>query len=123
FADEKGRLWFAFNDGTVIRIDRGEMKRLSSPDNSPVGHVRAIGGKGDHIWIAGETVLALFDGIRFRSVLLANSEAVGGVACVLQVPRGDLWLCGDHGVLHVDGTEVKRALGDSSQPMRYELFD
>lgn len=53
FTDWIGRAWFGYDGGTIIRIDNGKFKIISSESNSPVGGVLAIQGRAGHIWVGG----------------------------------------------------------------------
>ena len=64
FTDWMGRAWFGYADGTIIILDQGNIQRVFPADDSPVGGVRAINGRGRHTWVGGDSGLAFFDGNR-----------------------------------------------------------
>lgn len=97
FTDWMGRAWFGYDGGTIIILDQGKVQKVFPADASPVGSVKAIGGRGRHIWVGGELGLALFDGNRFRRIDPADAEALGLVMGVEETPDGSLWLAESRG--------------------------
>lgn len=123
FTDWKGRMWFGCDEGTIIVLKDEKIQRVLSADNSPVGGVRAIGGRGRHVWIGGESGLAFFDGNRFRRIIPADAETFNSVMGVEETPSGGLWLAESRGVIEISATEAQHALGDPSYRVKYRLFD
>jgi signal transduction histidine kinase len=116
-----GRVWFGYDNGTIIVIDDGNIQLLS-----PKGHfenILAINGRGRHIWVGGSSGLAFFDGSSFRPVIPADAGALGTVWGIEETSDGGLWLGAAQGVIHIAESEVQRFLSDSSYRVRYELFD
>ena len=62
WTDSTDRVWFGYMGNQIALVDGDRVRTFSSPDGLRVGNVLAIGGRGDHIWPAGQFGLALFDG-------------------------------------------------------------
>jgi signal transduction histidine kinase len=123
FTDWMGRAWFGYAEGTIIILEHENIQRVFPADDSPVGGVRAINGRGRHTWVGGELGLALFDGNRFRRIVPADVEAFGSVMGVEETSNGSLWLAESRGVIEIPATEVQRALDNSSYRVKYRIFD
>ena len=94
-----GRAWFGYEGGTIILLKDESIQRVFPADESPVGSVRAIGGRGRHTWVGGELGLAFFDGNRFRRIIPADAETFGSVCGVEEASNGSLWLAESRGVI------------------------
>jgi PAS domain S-box-containing protein len=123
FTDCMGRAWIGYEGGTIILLKDENIQRVFSPDDSPVGSVRAIEGRGRHIWVAGQLGLAFFDGNRFRRIVPADAETFGSVLGVEETSDGSLWLAESRGVIEIAATEIQQVLGDPSYRVKYRGFD
>jgi PAS domain S-box-containing protein len=123
FTDWMGRAWLGYEEGTIIILDHGNLQRVFPATYSPVGRVRAIEGRGRHLWVGGEIGLAFFDGNRFRRIIPADAETFGFVLGVEETPNGSLWLAESRGVIEIPETEIQKALGDPSYRVTYRIFD
>jgi PAS domain S-box-containing protein len=123
FTDWMGRAWFGYAGGTIVILDQGKIQKVFPADISLVGSVRAIGGRGHHTWIGGDSGLAFFDGNRFRRIVPADAEGFGAVMGVQETPDGSLWLTESRGVIQVSASEVRQALDNPSWRVKYRLFD
>ena len=123
YLDWMGRAWIGYGEGTVIILDQSNIQRVFPANASPVGSVRAINGRGRHIWVGGQLGLAFFDGNRFRGIDPADAETFGLVSGIEEASDGSLWLAGRRGVIQVPASEVQHALDNSSYRVKYRLFD
>jgi signal transduction histidine kinase/streptogramin lyase len=123
YTDWMGRAWFGYQQGAIIVVENGTIRTLVAVGNSPVGSVYTIQGRDRHIWIGGDSGLALFDGSRFRSVVPADTADFGAVCGVEETNKGDLLLADSRGVIRIDSSEVQKFLQDASYRVRYEVFD
>jgi len=123
FTDWVGRAWFGYAGGTIILLKDENIQRVFPADDSPVGSVRAIGGRGRHLWVGGELGLAFFDGNRFRRIVPADADTFGSVMGVEETSNGSLWLAESRGVIEIPATEVQKALDDPSYRVKYRIFD
>ncbi len=123
FADGRGRVWFGYAGGTVACVNEGKIENLSARLGPPVGNVWAINGRSGHIWIGGDSGLALFDGSKFRAVIPVDQAQFSGVSGITERADGSLWLCASRGVIFIDRMEVQKALETPSYRVHYEVFD
>jgi PAS domain S-box-containing protein len=123
FRDWMGRAWFGYQGGTIVLLRDENIQRVFHPDESPVGDVRAINGRGRHTWIGGELGLAFFDGNRFRRIVPADAEAFGYVRGVEEASDGSLWLAESRGIIQVPAPEVQQVLDNPSYHVKYRIFD
>jgi len=123
FRDWMGRAWFGYEGGTMVILDQERIQRVFPADASPVGSVRAINGRGRHIWVGGSLGLAFFDGNGFRKVAPADAETFGSVMGIEEAPDGSLWLAESSGVIHIPASEAQHALDNPSYRVKYRLFD
>jgi signal transduction histidine kinase len=123
YTDDGGRVWFGYDQGTIIYLDNGAIRIVATGKDSPVGLVGAIGGRNQQIWIGGTSGLAFFDGKRFLSVVPSDAATFGYVSGMEQAADGGLWLREPRGVVHIKAEELHRFLETPTYGVHYELFD
>lgn len=123
FADDLGRIWFGYSEGTIVNLDGGKIQIRSTSQDSPVGDVWAIQGRNGHIWVGGESGLSLFDGRQFHSVVPTDEGRFAGISGIAELADGSLWLAESRGAIHVNAEEVRKFLETYSYRVRYEIFD
>ena len=123
FTDWMGRAWFGYEGGTMVILGQEKIQRVFPADASPVGSVRAINGRGRHIWVGGNLGLAFFDENGFRRIAPADAETFGSVMGIEETPDGSLWLAESRGVVHIPASEAQHALDNPSYRVKYRLFD
>lgn len=123
FTDDRGRVWFGYAGGAVLNVNARKIENLSARLGPPVGNVWAINGRNRHIWIGGDSGLALFDGSKFRALIPADQAEFIGVSGIAELADGSLWLCASRGVIFIDKAEVQKALETPSYQVHFELFD
>ena len=123
FTDWMGRAWFGYEGGTIILLKDENLQKVFSANESPVGSVRAINGRGRHTWIGGESGLAFFDGNRFRRIVPADAETFGSVRGVEEASNGSLWLAESRGVVEITAPEIQKVLGNPSYHVKRRIFD
>jgi PAS domain S-box-containing protein len=123
FTDWMGRAWFGYEGGTIVILEHEKIQKVFPADESLVGGVRAISGRGRHMWVGGELGLAFFDGKLFRRIVPADAESFGRVIGVEETADGSLWLAQDQDVIHVTGSEIQRTLDNPSYRVKYRIFD
>ena len=122
YTDWAGRVWLGFQDGTIILIEDGTVKRTWSGNDSPGGHVVAsISGRGRHIWIGGDK-LAYFDGQSFDEMVSADGLSFK-VWALEEINDGSLWFCESRGVVHIPSSEVQRFIENHAYRVQYELYN
>jgi PAS domain S-box-containing protein len=123
FTDWMGRAWFGYEEGTILLLKDENIQRVFSPEESHVGGVRAINGRGRHIWLGGESGLAFFDGKAFQRIVPADAGTFGRIIGVEEASNGSLWLAESRGVIEIAATEIQQVLNDPSYRVKYRIFD
>jgi signal transduction histidine kinase len=123
FTDWMGRAWFGYEEGTIIILEHKSIRRVFPANDSLIGGIRAINGRGRHTWVGGELGLAFFDGNRFRRIVPSDADAFGSVLGVQETFDGSLWLAETRGVVQIPASEVQQALDNPSYRVKYRLFD
>jgi ligand-binding sensor domain-containing protein/signal transduction histidine kinase len=123
WTDSGGRVWFGYMGNQIALLDGDRVRIFSSSDGLDIGNVLAIGGRGDHIWAAGQFGLALFDGNRFRMVAGEADADFRGISGVVETSSGDFWLNEATGVAHIPAAEIANRLQDAHHKLGYHLFD
>ncbi|WP_281331704.1 sensor histidine kinase [Polyangium sp. 6x1] len=120
--DAEDRVWLGSRDNTIIAIDHGVARHYGAADGLHLGTVISLRA-GKRLWAGGEHGLAHFDGHRFHPFGVADKESFRGVAGILEMPDGGLWLHAVPGIFHIPADEVARAVADSTYLARGERFD
>jgi signal transduction histidine kinase/ligand-binding sensor domain-containing protein len=123
FTDWLGRAWFGYFGGTIILLEHEKIQKVFPANESPVGTVQTVNGRGRHTWVGGEFGLAFFDGNRFRRIVPADAETFGSVFGVEETLSGSLWLAESRGAIEIPATEIQRVLGDPSHRVKNRIFD
>jgi PAS domain S-box-containing protein len=123
FTDWMGRAWFGYEGGTMVILNREKIQKVFPADASPVGSVRAINGRGRHVWVGGNLGLAFYDGNGFRKIAPADAETFGWVMGIQETSDGSLWLAEGRGIVNIPGLEAQHALDNPSYRVKYRLFD
>jgi PAS domain S-box-containing protein len=123
FTDWMGSAWFGYEGGTIVLLREENIQRVFPAEASLVGGVRAINGRGHHIWVGGDLGLAFFDGKLFRRIVPADAESFGRVIGVEEISDGSLWLAEDQYVIQVTGSEIQQVLNNPSYRVKYRVFD
>ncbi|WP_164008417.1 sensor histidine kinase [Pyxidicoccus trucidator] len=120
--DAQGRVWLGYRGNMIVRVDSGEVRRFGTADGLDVGLVTALRG-GRRVWAGGQFGLAHFDGQRFQPLLVAGGEPLRGVAGILELPDGGLWVHAVPGIFHLRAKEVARAVAEPGYRASSERFD
>jgi PAS domain S-box-containing protein len=123
FTDWMGRAWFGYEGGTIVLLKDENIQRVFPANESPVGSVITIEGRGHHLWVGGGLGLAFFDGNRFRPIVPTDAETFGSIRGVEETSDGSLWLAESRGVIQVPSSEVQQVLDKPSYRVKYRIFD
>lgn len=122
YEDLSGRIWLGYRGDRVALLDRGTSRLFTKTDGLEIGRIRAIRGRGPHIWFGGELGLSLFLGGRFHTVKTAGTE-LGTISGIVETRDGDLWLNEMRGIVHITSSEIRRLLADPRRTAVIELLD
>jgi ligand-binding sensor domain-containing protein/two-component sensor histidine kinase len=120
--DHRGRLWLLYSDGRVALVDHGSIRVYTKSDGLTIGVPTALSDTHDQIWLAGSEGLARFDEKQFIGLKMADSHLSEGLTGLVPLQNGDLWIHGDSGLIWLPGSEIKRAIGDSSYAVKARAF-
>ncbi|WNG48284.1 ATPase [Archangium minus] len=120
--DARGRVWLGDRDNAIIMVDNGRVHRYGAADGLNLGLVTTLRA-GRRLWAGGQFGLVHFDGQRFQPLTVASSEPLRGVAGILEMPDGALWIHAVPGIFHLSAEEVASAIADPSHRARCERFD
>jgi signal transduction histidine kinase/ligand-binding sensor domain-containing protein len=123
FTDHLGRVWFGYDDGTIIYLSGGKIQTVSAGEGSPVGHVRGIRGRNRQVWVCGESGLAFFDGRRLRIVATADAAGFGAISGIEETSDGSLWLREQRGVVYINQGELRKFCKRPTYRVHYDVFD
>jgi signal transduction histidine kinase/ligand-binding sensor domain-containing protein len=123
FTDATGRLWFGYDDGSVIDLETKGTQTLLQRHDAQIGSVRTIRGTDQNVWIGGDSGLAFLDGAGFRKVIPSDLASFGRISGIEKGSDGSLWLAEGRGVIQVRENEVRKSLQDPAHRTEYKLFD
>jgi signal transduction histidine kinase/ligand-binding sensor domain-containing protein len=122
-ADGRGRLWFGYTNERVALVEEDSARMFGAGDGLRIGHVTAIGARGDHVWIGGEHGLMRFDGTRFVPVRVAGEDPFRSVWGVVETATGELWATGGAGIVRLTRAQVAEVLQNQPTSLRPRVFD
>jgi signal transduction histidine kinase/ligand-binding sensor domain-containing protein len=118
--DDAGNVWFAFVS-SLVKWDGSKFSRYSS---APVDiSVMTLAFRDDRVWIGGAAGIEMFRQGRFQRMRWHDEEMPGRVTGVVETARGDLWVNGFSGILHVAAAEMAKWLRDPGYAVLAERLD
>ncbi|HEY0730709.1 MAG TPA: two-component regulator propeller domain-containing protein, partial [Pyrinomonadaceae bacterium] len=122
FRDQQGRVWLGYSNGTVYLLNGQEVQSFSRADGIDIGKIKVIRGRGAHIWLGGETGLAIFNNGRFKTVNTVG-PSLGSVSGIVESTDGAVWLNEMRGIVCIPPDESRRLLDNSEHRVTYRLYD
>ena len=123
WTDSMDRVWIGYLGNQIGLLDGDRVRTFSAPEGLHVGNVLAIGGRGNHIWAAGQFGLALFDGSKFQTLAGEADSDFRGISGVVETADGEFWLNMATGVARIPAAEIANRLRDPQHKLQYDLFD
>lgn len=120
--DARGRVWLGYRDNAVALVEDGRLRHYGAAEGVDLGVVTALKA-GRRLWAGGQFGLQHFDGQRFHTLTVAGEEPLRGVAGILEMPDGALWVHAVPGIFHIEAEEVERAVANPGHRVRCERFD
>lgn len=117
-------LWLGYAGSRVLQLQGGHWRQYGVLQGVDVGMVEAVYVKNDHVWVGGETgtVLLLQRG-RFMPLVGVDGRKFDGVAGIVELDGGELWLDTGSGLIGIGAAEMKRWLANPAYQVRYEVLD
>lgn len=120
--DRHDRLWFAYPDGSVARLEDERVSIYDVRQGLQIGNVSAIySGRLGH-WFGGEFGLARLEGEHFHSIPSAPELPLDGITGIVESGDGALWINDRAGIVHIAATELQHNRADSSYRVRGEML-
>lgn len=123
YTDDSGRIWFGYKGGALIYLQNGKIQIVASAQNWPIGHISAIRGHNQQLWVAGTAGLSFFDGTRLLPVYPCDVATFGNVSGMEETADGGLWLRTPRGIIRITRDELHRFLESPTYRVHYQLFD
>lgn len=116
-------LWLGYSRGRVLQLQNQRWRRFGPEDGLNIGMTQAIHLKGEHVWVGGESGIALLHGERFLPFCGTGGVSFEGVTGIVELDNGDLWLNGVNGLFRVDAAEIARFKSSNGYRVHYERLD
>jgi signal transduction histidine kinase/ligand-binding sensor domain-containing protein len=120
--DEKDRIWIGAIDNVAVLSSSG-WRRFGPNDGLRIGMPKIIYGRGDQVWVGGESGLAGFTGDTFAPIVGLGGLPLIGITGIGQSDNGDLWLNGTDGITRIRKAQWQRALAEPRYEVSYTRFD
>lgn len=104
-----GKLWAAFYEGVVGRLDGGAWTMLDPlPDNNEGRPYELFEDRDGNIWVTvyhdGKTYASKFDGASWKPYYITNNR----VTAITQMPDGNIFFASDGGGYFLDGETITK---------------
>ena len=120
--DSKNRIWLAFND-LIACVHNDKVQTFSTAQGLTVGPFLTFAERDQHIWVGGESGLALLNGERFTQIKAANGSTFGSINGIIATANDGLWLSSSEGIVHIPEPDVEQLLQIPDYKVKYELMD
>ena len=121
--DAEGRTWFGYRDNLLAMLDGTKISLFTPQQSVNIGNVISIYEAGGRIWIGGDKGIEVLEDSRFHRIRSADVEALKGISGIASDAKGDMWLNGLSGVMHIKADEIQRALANHGYSMAIERLD
>jgi len=113
-----GIVWFAFSS-RLMTVQSNVLRDVLFAGQLDLGSVQAIEDRGDHIWFGGTRGLELYSAGRITKIKAIDADAFTDIIGIQEAKGGSLWVAKQHGVIHIDAEELRRALSDPTYKVEY----
>jgi signal transduction histidine kinase len=117
-----GKLWFVNSKGVISYFDNGVVRTTWSTEQHGITAICGMFA-GSEVLVAGENGIAVLHDGQWRKLNAEQPAVLSNVTGMTTSPKGDRWLNGGHGVLHIARADWQQAMAHPERPMRYTLFD
>ncbi|MET0323214.1 MAG: triple tyrosine motif-containing protein [Duganella sp.] len=122
--DSQDRLWFGYPQNVMAMLAAdGALHRFDTANGLNVGNVLVMNSRGHHLWIGGDRGFGYWEGQRFHRLRGRDGPEIYGVSGILENARGDVWLHGAGGIVHLLANDVVAAMGGQWATVPVERFD
>lgn len=113
-------IWLAQKDGGIMHVEDNGRWILMPP--SGVGNITLLDAR-DRLVAGGDKGLAFWRDGQFHAIHVSDADVLKGVSGIMIDPKGDRWINGSKGVVHVMASDWNAMVSQPDTPLRYELFD
>ncbi|SFS00414.1 Histidine kinase-, DNA gyrase B-, and HSP90-like ATPase [Dyella sp. OK004] len=121
--DASGRLWAGYPDNRVLSIDGATRQLFGPAQGLHVGNIATIDAHAGDLLVGGDGGLARLREGRFESLAIDEPQVLTGVSGIVRTDKGDVWINGSRGVLHINPDAFHKGFDGSGYRAPYELFD
>ena len=122
-ADAKGRLWVAYGDGHIVRLDGSGTTAFGPSSGLSIGAVTDMSLDRANVLVGGEGGLAQVIGDHFVALVGEGHHAFEGISGIVQLATGEVWLQTDKGIVRISAAAMHAAAAAPTREVAYELFD
>jgi signal transduction histidine kinase/ligand-binding sensor domain-containing protein len=105
--DIDGNVWFAFRHN-LVEWDGTRYIAFSLPEKTQGIYGSALAVANHHVWFPTSAGLEMFTNGNFRLLRLDDHALPGVISGIAETAKGDLWLNGFSGVLHISHEEMAK---------------
>ncbi|WBS04864.1 triple tyrosine motif-containing protein [Pseudoduganella sp. SL102] len=118
-----GRTWLGFTNGRLGELTDAGVRLVAPGLASPVGNILSLLEHDGALLVGGDRgVVLLRDGVAYPLVP-ERAPAFLGISGMGVDRRGDLWLHGPDGLLHIAAAELLRFRADPAHRLPWEAFN
>jgi signal transduction histidine kinase/ligand-binding sensor domain-containing protein len=121
--DDAGRVWFAFLENRVAVLDGNAIRMFTSKDGVAVGDVQTIVTDRKLVWIGGDRGLQILRSGQFVTVRPADGTTFDGISQIIRTAGKGLWMTESRGIVHIAEEELRKVVDNSTDQVKYRLFD
>ena len=127
-SDAQGRVWMGHADNHVSVVARGRdgrdsVRLLGAQAGLELGKVLSLHRDGQAMWAGGERGTMLIRDGRALALRGRYGETFRGMAGIVRLPDGDLWLHGADGIYHIEAAHLAAWLRAPDGEVAFERFD
>lgn len=122
-SDSQGQLWMGFARNRISVMRDGQLRSIGPAQGLDVGNVTALAESQGGVWVGGERGLAWIGGERVRIVAQRAGGPFRGISGIALTPRGDLWLNGARGIVHVPAAQIPALFESQGPGAAFDTFD
>lgn len=126
--DAQGRVWMGHADNRISVVARGRdgrdsLRLLGAQAGLELGKVLSLHRDGQAMWAGGERGTMLIRDGRALALRGRHGETFRGMAGIVRLPDGDLWLHGADGIYHIEAAGLAAWLRAPDGEVAFERFD
>jgi signal transduction histidine kinase/ligand-binding sensor domain-containing protein len=118
-----GHVLLGFTGGRIGELKAGGVRLIARDTAAGVGNVLSLIEVDGRLLAGGDRGVGWVEDGAVRPLLPERMAAFLGISGMAVDRQGDLWLHGPDGLFHVTASELRRAHGDGTARVRWEVFN